>query len=58
VPVAAAGGGAEVGGGDTASRTTHSDSEKLMVGLSSDLGDSGEEVVPIASTSREGTDKI
>ena len=58
VPVAAAGGGAEVGGGDTASRTTHSDSEELMVGLSSDLGDSGEEVVPTASTSREGTATI
>ena len=57
MPVATAGGGAEVGGGDTASRTTHSDSEELMVGLSSDLGDSGEEVVLTASTSREGTAK-
>jgi len=40
VPVAAAGEGAEVGGGDTGSRTTHSDSEEPMVGLSSDMGDS------------------
>ena len=29
-----------------------------MIGLSSDLGDTGEEVVPTASTSREGTATI
>jgi len=58
VPVAVAGGGAEVGGGDTASQTTHSDSEEPMVGLSSDLGDSREKVVSIASTSRDRTAKV
>jgi len=58
VPVAAAGGGAEVGGGETASRTIHSDSEELMVGLSSDLGGSGEQVASTASTSREGAAKV
>ena len=29
-----------------------------MIGLSSDLGDTGEEVVSIASTSQEGTAKV
>jgi len=58
VPVAATVDGVEAGDEDTASQTTHSNSEEPMFGLSSDLGDSGEEVVPTASTSREGTAKV